>query len=87
MEPGGDLLRLMLPCCHPVLSVEARAALTLRLVGGLTTEEIARGFLDHRRHGPAAHRARQAHARRQRMCRSSSLAVPTLHPAEPLCSR
>ncbi len=40
-----DLLRLMFISCHPVLSVEARIALTLRLLGGLTTEEIARGFL------------------------------------------
>jgi predicted RNA polymerase sigma factor len=40
-----DLLRLMFISCHPVLSAEARIALTLRLLGGLTTEEIARGFL------------------------------------------
>ena len=42
---GDDLLRLMFTACHPVLSPEARVALTLRLVGGLTTEEIARAFL------------------------------------------
>jgi RNA polymerase sigma factor (sigma-70 family) len=42
---GDDLLRLMLVACHPVLSTEARVALTLRLLGGLTTEEIARAFL------------------------------------------
>jgi len=42
---GDDLLRLMFTACHPVLSTEARVALTLRLVGGLTTEEIARAFL------------------------------------------
>src|SRR5438094_6077524 len=42
---GDDLLRLMFISCHPVLSTEARAALTLRLLGGLTTEEIARAFL------------------------------------------
>jgi len=42
---GDDLLRLMFICCHPVLSTEARIALTLRLLGGLTTEEIARAFL------------------------------------------
>jgi len=42
---GDDLLRLVFTCCHPVLSTEARVALTLRLLGGLTTEEIARGFL------------------------------------------
>jgi len=40
-----DLLRLMFISCHPVLSTPARIALTLRLLGGLTTEEIARGFL------------------------------------------
>jgi len=42
---GDDLLRLVLVACHPVLSKEARVALTLRLVGGLTTDEIARAFL------------------------------------------
>jgi RNA polymerase sigma-70 factor (ECF subfamily) len=42
---GDDLLRLVLIACHPVLSKEARVALTLRLFGGLTTDEIARGFL------------------------------------------
>ena len=42
---GDDLLRLVLVACHPVLSTEARVALTLRLVGGLTTEEIARAYL------------------------------------------
>jgi len=42
---GDDLLRLMFTACHPVLSTEARVALTLRLVGGLTTGEIARAFL------------------------------------------
>lgn len=42
---GDDLLRLIFICCHPVLSREARVALTLRMVGGLTTEEIARAFL------------------------------------------
>jgi len=42
---GDDLLRLVFTACHPVLSTDARIALTLRLVGGLTTEEIARAFL------------------------------------------
>jgi RNA polymerase sigma factor (sigma-70 family) len=42
---GDDLLRLVFIACHPVLSAEARAALTLRLLGGLTTDEIARAFL------------------------------------------
>ena len=44
-DVGDDLLRLMFTSCHPVLSTEARLALTLRLIGGLTTEEIARAFL------------------------------------------
>jgi RNA polymerase sigma factor (sigma-70 family) len=42
---GDDLLRLMFTACHPVLSTEARVALTLRLLGGLSTAEIARAFL------------------------------------------
>ncbi|MEA2871373.1 MAG: hypothetical protein QOH67_1349 [Hyphomicrobiales bacterium] len=42
---GDDLLRLIFTACHPVLSTEGRVALTLRLIGGLTTEEIARAFL------------------------------------------
>ncbi len=42
---GDDLLRLVFICCHPVLSVDARVALTLRLLGGLTTDEIARAYL------------------------------------------
>src|ERR1700752_3683975 len=42
---GDDLLRLIFISCHPVLATEARVALTLRLLGGLTTEEIARAFL------------------------------------------
>ncbi|MGI9181208.1 MAG: RNA polymerase sigma factor [Longimicrobiaceae bacterium] len=42
---GDDLLRLVFICCHPVLSTEAQVALTLRLLGGLTTEEIGRAFL------------------------------------------
>jgi len=42
---GDDLLRLLFISCHPVLSTEAQVALTLRLLGGLTTEEIARAFL------------------------------------------
>ena len=44
-EVGDDLLRLVFVACHPVLSTEARVALTLRLLGGLTTDEIARAFL------------------------------------------
>lgn len=44
-DVGDELLALIFTACHPVLSPEARAALTLRLIGGLTTEEIARAFL------------------------------------------
>src|SRR3954467_1730812 len=44
-DVGDDLLRLLFISCHPVLSTEARVALTLRLLGGLTTSEIARAFL------------------------------------------
>ncbi|MFI4924261.1 MAG: sigma-70 family RNA polymerase sigma factor, partial [Vicinamibacteria bacterium] len=44
-EIGDDLLRLVFTACHPVLSPEARVALTLKLLGGLTTDEIARAFL------------------------------------------
>src|SRR5215207_4305429 len=42
---GDDLLSLVFTACHPVLPAEARVALTLRLLGGLTTEEIARAYL------------------------------------------
>jgi RNA polymerase sigma factor (sigma-70 family) len=44
-DVGDDMLRLVFISCHPVLPIEARVALTLRLIGGLTTEEIARAFL------------------------------------------
>jgi RNA polymerase sigma factor (sigma-70 family) len=44
-ELGDERLALIFTACHPILSREARAALTLRLIGGLTTEEIARAFL------------------------------------------
>jgi predicted RNA polymerase sigma factor len=44
-DVGDELLGLIFTACHPVLSAEARAALTLRLIGGLTTDEIARAFL------------------------------------------
>jgi RNA polymerase sigma factor (sigma-70 family) len=44
-EIGDDLLRLIFTACHPVLSTEARVALTLKLLGGLTTQEIARAYL------------------------------------------
>src|SRR4051794_33741005 len=44
-EIGDDLLRLMFIACHPLLSTDARVGLTLRLLGGLTTDEIARAYL------------------------------------------
>jgi RNA polymerase sigma factor (sigma-70 family) len=44
-DVGDDLLRLVFTCCHPILPRDARIALTLRMLGGLTTEEIARAFL------------------------------------------
>ncbi|HEX4805739.1 MAG TPA: DUF6596 domain-containing protein [Conexibacter sp.] len=44
-QAGEDLLGLIFMCCHPVLAIEGRVALTLRLLGGLTSEEIARAFL------------------------------------------
>ena len=61
---GDDLLGLVLMTCHPVLSTDARVALTLRLFGGLTTEEIARAFLVPEADGAAAGGARQADAGR-----------------------
>ena len=57
-----DLLRLIFTACHPVLSPEARIALTLRLLGGLTTEEIARAFLVAEADRGPAHRPGQADA-------------------------
>ena len=61
---GDDLLRLIFTACHPVLSTEARVALTLKLLGGLTTARdrarLPGAGADHR----PAHRARQAHAGR-----------------------
>jgi RNA polymerase sigma-70 factor (ECF subfamily) len=66
---GDDLLRLIFTSCHPVLSTEAQLALTLRLIGGLTTNEIARAFLV----PEPAHRSRHTHTRRcTRALRSSA---------------
>ena len=61
---GDDLLGLIFTTCHPVLSTDARVALTLRLLGGLTTEEIARAFLVPEPTRGPAHRPGQAHPRR-----------------------
>src|ERR1700724_349053 len=61
---GDDLLRLLFTACHPVLSTEQRVALTLRLLCGLTTEEIARGVPGVGADRRPAHCPRQADARR-----------------------
>jgi predicted RNA polymerase sigma factor len=50
---GDDLLGLVFACCHPLLNRDAQVALTLRLVGGLSTPEIARAFLSPRRRSPS----------------------------------
>jgi len=60
-DVGDDLLRLVFISCHPVLSTEARIALTLRLLGGLTTDEIARAFLVPEPTVGPTHRPRQTH--------------------------
>ena len=75
-----DRLRLIFTCCHPSLPPEARVALTLREVCGLTTEEIAKAFLTHSAYAGAAHCARKGkdsrhtdsatRCRRRRNCRS-----------------
>ena len=64
-DVGDDLLRLVFTACHPVLSIEARIALTLRLLGGLTTDEIARAILGAGTDYRSADRPREANARRQ----------------------
>jgi RNA polymerase sigma factor (sigma-70 family) len=56
---GDDVLRLIFTACHPVLAMESRVALTLRCLGGLTTEEIARAFLRPDGNRGAADRPRQ----------------------------
>ena len=80
---GDDLLRLVFIACHPVLSTEAQVALTLRLLGGLTTDEIARAFLVPEPTDRAAHRARQAHAGRRAACRSRCRAATSSPSAWP----
>ena len=61
-----DLLSLVFTTCHPMLSPEARVALTLRLLGGLTTAEIARAYMDSEPTVAAAHHSRQEETRRRR---------------------
>lgn len=91
-EPSGpddiddDLLRLIFTACHPVLSTDARIALTLKLLGGLTTEEIARAFLATE---PAVAqrivRAKRSWPRRASPSRSRT--APTAPSASARCSR
>ena len=73
---GDDLLRLIFMTCHPVLATEARVALTLRLLGGLTTEEIARAFL-----APVA-TIQQRIVRAKRALREARVAFEVPRPAE-----
>ena len=67
-----DVLRLMFTACHPVLSAEARVALTLRMVAGLTTEEIARAFVVPTADDGRADHPGQEGAGRGAACRSRS---------------
>ena len=76
-DVGDDLLRLVFIACHPVLSTEARVALTLRLLGGLTTDEIARAFLVSGADDRPAHRPRQADARREAGALRGARAAPS----------
>ena len=84
---GDDLLRLMFIACHPVLSTEARVALTLRLLGGLTTDEIARAFLASEADHCPANRAGQANALGGAACHSRSRAARAALRASPPFSR
>ena len=76
-EVGDDLLRLILVACHPVLSTDARVALTLRLVGGLATDEIARAFLVPEPRSPSASSGPSGRSPK-RGCRSKCRAAPDL---------
>ena len=83
---GDDLLRLIFIACHPVLSTEARVALTLRLLGGLTTAEIARAFLVPE--PTVAQRiVRAKRTLPTRACRSRCRAAPSAPRGWPRCSR
>ena len=83
---GDDLLRLVFVACHPVLSAQARAALTLRLLGGLTTDEIARAFLV-----PEPTVAQRIVRAKKTLgtprCRSRCRRAPSWRPGSPQCSR
>ncbi|OKL51260.1 RNA polymerase sigma factor [Buchananella hordeovulneris] len=72
-EPGLDLLRLMFVCCHPALAPPARLALTLRLLGGLSVEEIAAGLLVR----PATVAARITRAKRKIAAAGLPFVVPS----------
>ena len=81
---GDDLLRLVFVACHPVLSTQGRVALTLRLLGGLTTDEIARAFLV-----PEPTVAQRIVGRRRRWptpaCRSRCRRARSWRPGSPRC--
>ena len=79
------MLRLMFICCHPALTPEAQTTLTLKLVAGLSTREIARAYLAPRRRSPSASRARSAHSPRPAP-RSRSRAAPSGPSASRPCS-
>ena len=84
---GDELLGLIFTACHPVLSTEARAALTLRLIGGLTTDEIARAFLaSEATIAQRIVRAKKTLAQR-RPRPSRCRAAPSGRRASPRCSR
>ena len=76
-----DRLRLIFTCCHPALPPDARVALTLREVCGLTTEEIARAFLTAPADAGPAHRARQSEDPRRAHSVSGAVAGRTARPA------
>jgi predicted RNA polymerase sigma factor len=70
-EVGDDLLRLVFISCHPALASEARVALTVRLLGGLATDEIARAFLV-----PEPARFKGSHNQKRKNCASNRQGIP-----------
>jgi RNA polymerase sigma factor (sigma-70 family) len=85
-DVGDDVLRLILIACHPVLSADARTALTLRLLGGLTTDEIARAFLVPSPRSRSASYGPSARSPKRR-CRSSCRAGKSCRSASPRSSK